>query len=100
MPKGFKQCPKCNVQVGPRLRICECGHTFVPKGRRVPAENPTGNPPPVVSIKDREALKTFINQLKAAYTKSDRAGGCYAAFLHHRHGVLQVDVWLEMRAAR
>lgn len=26
--RGSKVCPKCQKSVGPRLRVCECGHEF------------------------------------------------------------------------
>ena len=110
MPKGKKSCPKCYKLCGPRLAKCECGHEFefqpgrAPKRKRtalsLPVEKPfealTENPPEVVGISDREALDSFIQQLRDCRDRSDHEGGCYSAFLHHKHGDLQVEVWLSI----
>jgi hypothetical protein len=112
MPRGKKSCPECHALVGPRLAVCECGYKFafkqgkapkrkrealpLPPGKK-PFEALTENPSEVVGISDREALKSFIRQLESCYTDSNRNAGCYSAFLHHKHGTLQVEVALEMR---
>lgn len=31
MPRGSKSCPKCKKDVGPRTKICKCGHVFSQK---------------------------------------------------------------------
>lgn len=110
--RGHKVCPGCQAEVGPRTKTCVCGHEFTfkqgktPKKKREalqlpPTEKPfealTENPSEVVGISDREALKSFIKQLQACYENSNRNGGCYSSFLHHKVGTLQVDVWLSMR---
>lgn len=59
-----------------------------------PFEGLTVDPVEVVGIRDREALKSFIDQLQKCYKHSDYSGGCYSAFFHHRHGTLRVEVWL------
>ena len=125
MPRGKKTCPQCNASVGPRLRVCECGHEFAfkqkietqgpvrdltsaetpvrlppkipPKASVVPVEKLSDDPPKIVAITDRQELTAFIAQLQDSYTKSDRSGGGYSAFLHHKHGTLQVHVCLTMR---
>lgn len=110
--KGKKKCPLCGAEAGPRLKVCggwQCGHVFAVKrkgpSRRKrtpltevenPHENLTENPPPTVGVSSRDALDTFIEQLQAARDASDRTGGCYSAFLHHKTGILQVDVWSGM----
>lgn len=112
MPRGKKQCPQCNALVGPRLRVCECGHEFTFKPGKAPkakqkriAEIPqvekpfealTENPSETVGIKDRESLRSFIEQLQTCSANSDGTGGCYSAFLHHEHGTLEVQVWFPM----
>ena len=110
MPRGKKSCPECHASVGPRLAVCECGHKFTfkqgkaPKRKRealsLPVEKPfealTPEPSEVVGISDREALKSFIEQIQACQKDSNRTGGCYSAFLHHKQGTLQVEVWLDM----
>ena len=107
MPRGKKSCPECQALVGPRLRVCECGFEFVfkpgkaPKKPRVklsldkPHEKLTENPSEVVGISDRDALDSFIEQLKDCRNSSSRAGGCYTSFLHHKQGTLAVEVWLK-----
>ena len=117
MPRGKKSCPKCNAFVGPRLKVCACGYEFEFKQKaesRPPVRLPPKIPSKVepsedatpsadlpekisVTITDRDELKQFIAQLKSCYTRSDHNGGGYAAFLHHKQGVLQVDVCLQMR---
>ena len=121
MPRGKKSCPQCKVLVGPRLKVCQCGFEFTFKQKveprppvRLPPRVPPKIPPKVepsdeatpsndppekiqVTITDRDELKQFIAQLKSCYARSDYNGGGYAAFLHHKQGVLQVDVCLEMR---
>lgn len=34
MPKGQKTCPKCNVNCGPRTKICECMYVFPAKEKK------------------------------------------------------------------
>lgn len=29
MPRGQKECPKCNVACGPRTKVCVCGHVYI-----------------------------------------------------------------------
>ena len=173
MPRGKKQCPKCQVLVGPRTYTCACGHVFIVKGqapakapaaaaakalvarmappRRTPTvaedaadavraaagkrkkgggigpqpatqiqpwqpplpprrgkkgappriekpfEGLSESPATVIGITDREALDSFLKQLQDCRSHSDLSGGCYSAFLHHRHGTLRVEVWLTMQ---
>ena len=111
MGKGKKTCPECSAELGVRTKICSCGHEFAFKhtGARLkkgpptpprsekPFENLTENPPEVVGINDRVALESFIEQLQACGSNSDNTGGCYSAFLHHRNGVLQVEVGFPLR---
>ncbi len=111
MPRGKKTCPECNASVGPRLGTCECGHKFAfkqgsePKRKRealkLPADREpealTENPSEVIGVKDRDALRSFIEQLRSCQGDSNGNGGCYSAFLHHDHGVLQVRVQFTMR---
>ena len=50
MPRGKKQCPKCQAEVGPRLRKCECGHEFEFKIGKEPKAQRKASPlalPPV-----------------------------------------------------
>lgn len=114
MPRGKKTCPKCQASVGPRLAICECGHEFTFKQGKAPGqkrkriaqlalltEKPfealTENPDTAIGVNDREAFDSFMDQMRACKENSNHTGGCYSAFLHHRHGVLQVEVWFPMR---
>ena len=105
MPRGKKICPKCQAEVGPRLRVCDCGHEFPFKGKttrkRQSVEHPfealTEKPSDVIGVADRGELKAFIGQLQTCYDDSNRSGGCYSAFLRHKKGTLQIEVWLEMR---
>lgn len=34
MPKGFKTCPSCDKNCGPRTQVCECGHNFFPASQK------------------------------------------------------------------
>lgn len=122
MPRGFKSCLKCHKSVGPRTKVCECGHNFTfkpgkePKAPNVPSrvpphipkrgsppqvkkplENLSDDPPKVIAVTDRDEVQEFIQQLKSCYERSHRNGGGYSAFLHHKTGTLQVDVCLKMR---
>ena len=110
MPRGKKSCPKCNASVGPRLRVCECGHEFAFKqgspsrrkppaipGREKPREDLSDDPSTVVGVTDRDELREFIQQLQSCYDRSHANGGGYSAFLHHKTGKLEVDVCLEMK---
>ena len=111
MPRGKKQCPKCEALVGPRLAVCECGHEFTfeqgkaPTGKQKaratqvekPFENLTENASEVLGVNDRDALRSFIEQLQSCQADSNRTGGCYSAFLHHKHGTTQIEVWLPLR---
>ena len=109
MPRGLKICPECDASVGPRTKICECGHEFIVqsprkapsrKPPRIPAKEPfknlTEGPGPVVGIRDRRELDLFIDQLRECQADSDRTGGSYSAFLRHQNGTLQVEVWLSL----
>ncbi len=112
MPKGKKQCPECQAYVGPRLAVCECGYAFTfktgkaPKAQRVrtaelavPSGKPTEltvNPSEVVGLSDREALDSFIEQIKDCRGYAEK-GGCYSAFLHHKLGVIQIEVQFPIR---
>ena len=67
----------------------------------MPVEKPfealTEHPSEVIGVSDREALDSFIEQLKDCRDRSDHEGGCYSAFLHCKGGhTLQVEVWLSM----
>lgn len=46
MPRGFKTCPECHALVGPRTKICACGHEFV-FGATKPSPVDTLPTPPV-----------------------------------------------------
>jgi hypothetical protein len=109
--RGHKTCPKCQIEVGPRTKICpQCKHEFVfgpgkapsrkTRNRAVPVEKPfealTENPSEIIGVNDREALDSFITQLQSCRADSNRGGGCYSAFLHHKHGTLQVEIWFTM----
>ena len=112
MPKGKKQCPECKAYVGPRLAVCGCGYVFTfkagkePKAKRVrtaelavPNDEPTEltvNPSEVVSINDREALDSFIKQIKDCRDRAN-GGGVYSGFLHHKSGVIQIEVQFPIR---
>ena len=50
-----------------------------------------------MGINDREALDSLIEQLQACREASDNNGGCYSAFVHHKTGTIQIEVWLKMR---
>lgn len=112
-----KRCPKCDTVTLASTAKCECGHKFISGGADPPWDKKTPRPPKkkgappkiakpfegltaspaeVVGIQDREALKSFIKQLQECYKHSDYSGGCYSAFLHHRHGTLRVEVWLTL----
>lgn len=39
MPKGSKTCPQCSENVGPRTKLCKCGHEFVQK-EKIPKKTP------------------------------------------------------------
>ena len=107
MPRGKKICPECNAQVGPRLAVCGCGHAFTfkqgkgPKAKRVrtaelavpsdePSE-PSPDPSEVVSVNDRETLDSFITQIQDC-RENAKKGGVYSAFLHHKFGVIQIEI--------
>lgn len=112
MPRGRKICPECNTAVGPRLAVCECGHAFTfkrgkePKAKRVrtaelavPSEEPTKltpDPSEVVGVNDREALDSFIAQMEDC-RENAKKGGVYSAFLHHKTGVIQVEIQFPIR---
>ncbi len=112
MPRGKKICPECNAAVGPRLAVCECGYAFTfktgkaPKAQRVrtaelavPGEKPaelTVNPSEVVGLSDPGTLDSFIKQIKACREDSARNGGCYSCFLHHKQGILQIEIQLKV----
>ena len=117
MPRGRKSCPECHALCGPRLATCECGHKFLfkagkapntigkpPKAKseevKEPFEKLTENPIEVIGVSDRQALDTFIEQLKACRDDSNRNCGCYSAFLRHKHGRLQVEVWFGIPVGR
>ncbi len=104
MPRGKKTCPECEAEWGPRTKVCECGHEFsfnAPKGKKkAPKTEPatlTEEASIVVGIGDREDLNNFIDQLRAADSSSRQNGGMYSAFLHHKKGVLQVEVQLSVK---
>jgi len=42
MPRGFKTCPECNKQTGPRTQTCDCGHVFKTKEKVARALSYTG----------------------------------------------------------
>lgn len=115
MPRGKKSCPQCNASVGPRLRICQCGYEFAFKQKaestaprrsppKIPSKvalrsddaTPSDDPPKVIVVTDRDEVQGFIQQLKSCYDRSNRGGGGYSSFLHHKYGTLQIDVCLEM----
>ena len=49
MPRGKKTCPKCGAEVGPRLKVCACGHEFVFKNTTMrTAKNNVDTPTPHV----------------------------------------------------
>lgn len=113
MPRGFKICPNCQKQVGPRTRVCECDYEFAfkqgkapkrpRKALRLPADKEpfaslSENPSEVVGIDDRDALASLIEQLQACQADSNRTGGCYSAFAHCKGGhTVQIEVWLPLR---
>ncbi len=107
MPKGLKTCPQCQNSVGPRTITCRCGHEFTtvvkkPKAacRATEVETPTATSetaPEIVCVSDEGALTTFIKRLKGAASVSKGTGGCYSAFLHHKYGVLQVEVYFPLQ---
>lgn len=104
-----------------------CDHQYPIKGKTSspPADRPSPGPPSIgppslskpsgppsiplkvkptvepgdapVVITDREKLNEFIEQLKSCSKRSNHNGGGYSCFLHHKNGVLQIDVCLEMR---
>ena len=107
MPPGKKECKECGKLVGPRTKVCpECGCKFVFKtgsqSKKIKGVKQAGFSPPqrpatsvVVGVNDREALDTFLAQLRACRDDSNRNGGCYSAFLHCRAGdCVQVEVQL------
>ncbi len=113
MPKGKKQCPECQAYVGPRLAVCECGYAFTfktgkaPKAQRVrtaelavPGEKPvepTPDPSEVVGVNDRDALDSFIKQIKDCRDRAN-GGGVYSAFLHCKGDhVIQIEVQFPIR---
>ena len=112
MARGKKTCPSCKAEVGPRLAVCECGHEFAfksgkkPGGRQTPRsvpvekpfENLTEEPTEILGIDNRSALRSFIEQLEACESDSNRTGGCYSAFAHCRGDhTIQIEVYLPMR---
>lgn len=114
MTKGYKTCPGCQAEVGPRTRACKCGHEFEFKPGKAPrtkrkrlqvpeSEKPfealTEAPSEVVGVDDRGALDSFIEQLQTCRDDSLGNGGCYSAFLHCKGGhVIQVEIWLSVEA--
>lgn len=113
MPRGKKICPECGAPTGPRTTVCQCGHHFqfaegkAPKTCKTKATRPpeqdklspgvtAEDAPEIVQISDRQALDSFIESLKMCRTDSNRNGGCFSAFLHHKHGTLQVEVWVPL----
>lgn len=119
--KKEKECPDCGLVVAIDRAECDCSFKFASGGNEPPWDKPTPRPPKkkgappriekpfegltaspaeVVGTRDREALDSFIKQLQACYKHSDYSGGCYSAFLHHRHGTLRVEVWLSPDPAK
>ena len=112
MPRGKKICPECNAAVGPRLAVCGCGYAFTfkqgkgPKAKRVrtaelavPSDEPvepSPDPSEIVSVNDREALDSFIKQIKDCRDRAN-GGGVYSGFLHHKSGVIQIEVQFPIR---
>ena len=93
--------------------MCGCGFKFIfktgkaPKAQRVrtaelavpsekPAE-PTADPSEVVSVNDRDALDSFIKQIKDCRDRAN-GGGVYSSFLHCKGGhVIQIEVQFPIR---
>lgn len=106
MPRGKKSCPKCGALVGPRLRVCECGHEFAFKQKEAPSRLPPRIPPKAtplpqpdehgkrtVVVNDEPKLRQFITALKDAANKCRHSGGGYAVFLPLKDGTtLQIDI--------
>lgn len=106
MSRGRKSCPQCNASVGPRLRVCECGHEFTFKTKPEPPRRTPPKIPPKVSlpqpdehgkrtvvVNDEPELRRFIAALKDAANKCRHSGGGYSVFLHLKDGTtLQIDI--------
>ena len=109
MAKGKKTCPECGAEVGCRLRVCECDFKFPIKDHKQPSKKTANQPvqkevseateiaPEIVCVSDPDALKRFVAQIKEAAYSARHHGGVYSAFLHHKHGVVQVEVYFPLQ---
>ncbi|MFH1266506.1 MAG: hypothetical protein ABIK89_12330 [Planctomycetota bacterium] len=74
---GFKQCSSCKKYVGPRTRVCECGHKFMRK-EKVAKKKVVGKPPAAGVPRDSlDAALAFVRQtgsLEAAREALTRLG--------------------------
>ena len=98
MPRGKKICPECDRVAGARLGTCPCGHVFRVKKPKPKVMIPTEDSPTTeiekVRLKDPQALRKFLGQLRECARSSLTNGGLYSAFLHHDTGCVEVQVWL------
>lgn len=51
MPRGQKECPKCNVACGPRTKVCVCGHVYIKESANSLEESDDFDVPNVKAIK-------------------------------------------------
>ena len=106
MPRGFKVCPECEAQLGPRTKVCECGHEFAfaaacrKRASKATATTPsvlTRDPSEVIRVTDPSDVAGLIEQLKACHEAGLQTGGCYSAFIPHKRGKLQIEMQFPTR---
>ena len=51
MPRGQKDCPKCNVSCGPRTKVCVCGHVYIKESANSLEESDDFDVPNVRALK-------------------------------------------------
>lgn len=51
MPRGQKECPKCNVACGPRTKVCVCGHVYIKESSNDSEDSDDFDLPSVRAIK-------------------------------------------------
>lgn len=51
MPRGQKECPKCNVACGPRTKVCVCGHVYIKESSSDSEDSDDFDSPSIRAIK-------------------------------------------------
>lgn len=71
MPRGKKQCPKCEALMGPRCKECpECGYEFVKKATATAVKPTAVKPHNVESVKISDSHRDMTEQRKRILNKN------------------------------